>query len=257
VVGIRTGSVSLHEPVNPYLFHTRASYLDEVRRIVTQLSTLGLNRVAVFHEKSPFGEEGLHLVERAIQEKPSMQLVSRAVYAATTTEVDKAVRSLIDAQPQSIIVVANTRATAEFYKAYRMGGGKAQVLALSVADPRLIVERIGAANARGLIVAQVVPDPANKAMPLIKELFADVKKYAPPETLVSQTVVEGYMAGKVLVQALRIAGPNPTRQKVREALESMKRYDVGGMIISFSPDDHTGLRYVDLAILLASGNLMR
>lgn len=256
VVGIRTGAVSLHEPVNPYLFHTRTNYHGEVQKIVTQLATIGLNRIAVFHEASPFGREGLTLVRGEIQQHASMRLIREGTYAANTSDVDDAVRSIMGSSPQGVIVIANSNAAADFYKAFRLGGGKAQVIALSVADGAEVVKRIGEKHARGLIVAQVVPDPHN-AIPLIRELHANIKKFAPPGTPVNQAVVEGYLAAKTVVEALRIAGPNPTRRKLRSALESMKEFDAGGVIIGFSPKNHTGSKYVELAIVLASGKLMR
>lgn len=256
VVGMRTGSVPLHDPVHPYLFHTRANYQGEVQKIVTQLETTGLHRVAVFYEKSPFGHEVLGLIQQELTKRPAMRLVHQDSYAANTGFVKGAVSSIHGGSPQSVIVVANSIAAAEFYKAYRAAGGKAQVLALSVADGGEVVKRIGITAARGLIVSQIVPDP-NSALPLIRELRQNLARFAPPGTPVNHAVVEGYIMAKTVVQALRMAGPNPTRRKIRSALESMKEFDAGGVVIGFSPSNHTGAKYVELAIVLSSGKLMR
>ncbi|WP_334187592.1 ABC transporter substrate-binding protein [Noviherbaspirillum sp.] len=256
VVGIRTGDLSLHEPVNPYLFHTRANYLGEIEKIVTQLATIGLKNVAVFSEKSPFGNETLALIQGAIKKDSSMKLIHHATYAANTVDVNAAAKSISDVKPQGVIVVANSAAAAEFYKTFREQGGKAQVIALSVADGVEVVKRIGEKTARGLIVTQVVPDP-NTALPLVRELKMNLAKYAPSGTPLNLAVVEGYVMAKTVVQALRLAGPNPSRRKVRIALESMKEFDAGGVIIGYSPKNHTGSKYVELAIVLASGKLMR
>lgn len=258
LVGIRSGDPSLHRPVHPYLFHTRASYREEIQQIIRQLATIGLYRVAVFYEKSAFGKEGLSLSQEAIEAHDAMQLVHHATYTkAVESEIHDAVRTTIEAGPQSVVLIANGKDAAEFYKAFRAGGGKAQVLALSVVDGSEIVERIGAKNARGFIVTQVVPHPQSDAMPLVRELKANVKKFAPPGTAVTQAVVEGYLAAKTVVEALRIAGPQPTRKKVRAALESIRDFDAGGVIIGFSPKNHTGSKYVELSIVLESGRLMR
>ncbi len=256
VVGIRTGAVSLHEPVNPYLFHTRASYRGEAEKIVQQLATVGLRRIAVFYEKSAFGEEGLRLVRNELKKHASLQLIHHDTYPARTTNVGSAAISIRNANPQSVIVIANSPAAAEFYKAFRAAGGDAQVIAISTADGGDIVKRIGKTYARGLIVTQVVPD-VNREIPLIRELKKDIDKFAPPGTPINLAVVEGYIAAKTLVEALRNAGPNPTREKVRRSLESMKEFDAGGLIIGFSPNNHSGSKYVELAIVLASGQIMR
>jgi ABC-type branched-subunit amino acid transport system substrate-binding protein len=215
-----------------------------------------LNNIAVFSEKSPFGNETLALIQGAIKKDPSMKLIHHATYAASTVDVSAAAKSIGESKPQGVIVVANSAAAAEFYKAFREQGGKAQVIALSVADGVEVVRRIGESAARGLIVTQVVPDP-NSALPLVRELKMNLAKFAPPGTPLNLAVVEGYVMGKTVVQALRLAGPNPTRRKVRTALESMKEFDAGGVIIGYSPKNHTGSKYVELAIVLASGKMMR
>lgn len=41
----------------------------------------------------------------------------------------------------------------------------------------------------------------------------------------------------MLVEALRRAGPKPTRAKVARALDSLGAHDLGGITVSFSPDN--------------------
>lgn len=59
---------------------------------------------------------------------------------------------------------------------------------------------MGADTALGLIVTRVMPDPYNTTLLLIKELHANFRKYGPPKVVVNQTVVEGYLAAKTLVE---------------------------------------------------------
>ena len=73
----------------------------------------------------------------------------------------------------------------------------------------------------------------------------------------SPAVLEGYAAAKVLVEGLRRAGKNPTRETLQAALENMKRYDLGGLEVSFSPEDHTGLEFADLSIVDLEGRFVR
>jgi branched-chain amino acid transport system substrate-binding protein len=50
-----TGADSLRSPVNPWVFHIRASYSEEVERIVKHYASFGLKKIAVFHENDAFG----------------------------------------------------------------------------------------------------------------------------------------------------------------------------------------------------------
>jgi len=69
--------------------------------------------------------------------------------------------------------------------------------------------------------------------------------------------MEGYAAAKVLVEGLRRAGPNPTPVALRNALESIRDFDMGGLKLSYSPSSHTGLDFADLSIVDANGRFRR
>jgi ABC-type branched-subunit amino acid transport system substrate-binding protein len=73
----------------------------------------------------------------------------------------------------------------------------------------------------------------------------------------SPAMLEGYAAAKVLVEGLRRAGPNPTRAKVVAALETLNKFDIGGLEVSFSSSDHTGLDFADLSIIGIDGKFKR
>ena len=70
-------------------------------------------------------------------------------------------------------------------------------------------------------------------------------------------MMEGFVAAKVLVEGLKRAGPKATGARVRGALESMRRVDLGGLELSYGPADHDGPGYVDLSIVDADGRFRR
>jgi ABC-type branched-subunit amino acid transport system substrate-binding protein len=74
---------------------------------------------------------------------------------------------------------------------------------------------------------------------------------------VSPAMLEGFAAGKVLVEALRRAGPRPSRARIQSALENFGKFDIGGLEVHFSPQDHTGMDFADLSIITADGKFRR
>jgi ABC-type branched-subunit amino acid transport system substrate-binding protein len=126
-----------------------------------------------------------------------------------------------------------------------------------VTDGPQVVERIGADTAKGLAVTQVVPDPNARSIPLIREIQENHKKFAAKDAVLNHTMIEGYIAAKILCEGLKRAGANPTRKKLRDTLESMREYDIGGQYIAFSPSSHSGMNYVDITILNREGKLLR
>jgi ABC-type branched-subunit amino acid transport system substrate-binding protein len=70
-------------------------------------------------------------------------------------------------------------------------------------------------------------------------------------------MMEGFASAKVLVEALKRAGKDASRASLLRALNGMSRYDLGGMELSFSPTDHTGTNYADIAIIDPRGKFLR
>lgn len=256
LVGIRSGAASLAGSGDPWLFLTRATYADEIAKILDQYVPLGYKRVAVLYQDDPFGQDGLKAAEQQLG-KAGGTLVAKAGYAKNTTAVEGAVAAIAAANPNLVILVANTAASAEFVRRFRATGNPAQLVALSTTDAGQVVTKVGKGDAHGLAITQVVPDPASPSAALVKEMREAWKKFAPRDVSFNHTLVEGYLGARVLVEGLRRAGPGATPKKLRDALEGIRELDVGGMLVSFSPTRHAGSRYVDITIINRDGVLMR
>ena len=108
-------------------------------------------------------------------------------------------------------------------------------------------------NARGVIVSQVLPQTFHYGIVKEATQLAQARKIA----LVSPAMLEGFASAKVLVEALRHSGAKPTRERLQAALEGMQKFDLGGLELSYSPTDHTGLDFADLSIISADGKFRR
>ena len=250
-----TGGESLRNPFNPWIFHVRAGYADEAEHTVQQLTTLGMNRIAVMYQDDGFGKAGLLGVTNALA-KRNLKLAVAAGYERNTDKVEDAVKKIKASDAQAIIMVSVNKSTAAFMKLYRESGGGAQMYNISVVDPAELVKLAGLKNAHGLGISQVVPYPYMPNIPVVREYQAMLKKYAPKE-LINYTSFEEFVGAKVLVEGLRRAGPNPTRAKVVKALESMGNHDTGGITVSYSPGNRIGSRYVEVTVIGSTGKLLK
>jgi ABC-type branched-subunit amino acid transport system substrate-binding protein len=59
----------------------------------------------------------------------------------------------------------------------------------------------------------------------------------------------------VLVEGLKRAGANPTRERFVDALEGIKSLDLGGYEISFSDKRHDGWHFVETGVITSTGEL--
>lgn len=250
-----TGGQSLRSPKNPWIFHVRAGYADEAEHMVKQLTTLGMERIAVVYQDDDFGKDGLSGVKQALA-KHKLVLVTSASYERNTDQVETAVNSIKAVDVQAVIMIAINKPAAAFIKRYREEGGGAQLYNVSVVDPAELVRIAGLKNVHGLGITQVVPYPFRPTLPVVREYQQLLKQYA-PGVEVSYASFEEFLGAKVLVEALRRAGPAPTRSKVIHALESMHSFDLGGAIIEYSPENHVGSKYVEITVIGSNGRLMK
>ncbi len=256
LVTVRSGASSLAKSANPWLFFTRASYEAEINKIIELYAPIGYKKLAVFYQNDPFGLDGLASAE-ALAKKYDCKIVAKGSYEKNTTDVAAAVKAIAAGEPNAVIMVSNTAASAEFVKKSREAGNMAQLVALSVNDAPQIVERIGKQTASGLAITQVVPSPENRSIPIVREVMDSYARAKPADVAVNHALLEGYLGAKVLVEGLRRAGPSPTRRKLRDTLEQIKDYDAGELFVTYSATSHVGMNFVDINIINREGRLLK
>lgn len=143
---------------------------------------------------------------------------------------------------------------AQLVKVLRAAGCNASIVTLSNNASSGFVKALGE-NARGIMLTQVFPGERTQSIPMIKEA-TDLLRFSSQRSL-SPAMIEGYAGAKVLIEGLRRAGVHPTRARLRQALEDMSSFDLGGLMIKYSPADHTGLKYTDLSVIDSRGSFQR
>lgn len=251
-----TGAQELRDPMDPHLFHIRASYGDETASMVEHLHTIGLRRFAVFHQNDGFGKNGLDGAVSALK-KLGLEPAAVGHYERTKpNEVDEAVSRIVAAKPDAVIMVSVNRASAAFIKKLRAAGSRARLFSISVVNFKELLKNAGEDMARGVGIAQVMPYPYTPSSPVAREFLAAMKQHQ-PEATISYASIEGFIAARVLVEAIRRTGAEPTRERVLAALETLRDFDVGGFRTTFSRDDHVGSGFVDVTVIGRDGRLLR
>ena len=253
LVAPSTGAMVLHKPVNPYIFNVRATYQREAERAIRHLSLIGIERIAVLHVDDSFGVDavvGAAAGFTAVGKQPAaVEKFDRA-----KPDFSAIVPKLVKMNTQAVLFIASGAVVAEGTKALRDAGSPAQIVTLSNNSSSGFITLMGD-NARGVIVTQVFPYERSIASPLVKEATELAK--AKGLDAVSPAMMEGFAGAKVLVEGLRRGGGTPTRDKLLAALNNLHKYDIGGMEVSFSTSDHTGLDFADLSIIGSDGKFRR
>lgn len=249
VVGVIPGAEPLRTPPNPYVFHVRAGDQDQYRRIVEHGLTIGMKRVAVVYADIPFGRAGLAEVERLLKGEGKEVAVSAAFPIGASIDFSAPLAQLRQTAPDVVILISPAQPAGQFVKQYRASGMTSPIMTLSYGTAEAICRIAGNEMARGVGIAQVFPNAASPTVPLSRRFQEDFQRYGDAGTLSTQSHFEGYVTTQVLIEGLRRAGPAPTREKLVQALESMREADIGGFMVDFSPSRRSGSRFVDIGII--------
>jgi branched-chain amino acid transport system substrate-binding protein len=253
MIGGMSGAQTLRQPVHRHTFHLRAGVADETAAIVKQMATIGITRVAVLYQADSFGRSGLDGVTSALKAR-QMSPAAVASVERDSLELGPAAGVIAKIEPQAVVIVAPYKPAAAFIGLLRQAGQRPRFMAVSAVGTDQLIALMGE-GARGIGLSQVMPSPWNDTVQVVREYQkllpqADASAY-------SYSGLESYVTAKLMVDALRRAGRDPTRDKVVQALEGMRGHDLGGYRVSYSPSDHSGSRFVELTVIGEGGRVRR
>jgi len=248
-----TGAEALRTPFNRYAFHVRASYFDETAAIVKQVTSLGIQRIAVFHQNDSYGKAGLDGVQRAMQPL-GMQPSGLGTVERNTVAVEAAVQSIMAANPEAIVQIGAYKACAAFVRAARKAGFSGTFYNVSFVGTQALAHELGA-DARGVAVSQVMPYPFAPKSPLAAEYLAAGKAALGDKFEPNYSSIEGFVAAKTIVEGLKRAGNAATPEGLVASMESVRELNLGGFYVDFNAQKRTGSHFVELTILTADGHV--
>ncbi|HVK54533.1 MAG TPA: ABC transporter substrate-binding protein [Burkholderiales bacterium] len=252
-IGPFTGAMSLREPFNRYIFNVRASYNDEGVAIVNQLNTFGASRIAIFHQDDAYGKAVMNGVVAAMKTRGQEPIVTATV-PRNSLDVEDAAQKIIKANPTGIAMGCTYPACAALIK--RLKTARIQPTYLTVSFGGMSNDSIEEKSAgAGLGIVQVMPYPWNNAIAVVRDYQRAMTTIN--RTAYSYPAMEGFIAAKVFVEGLRKAGPNLTREKFIDAMETLRPFDVGGFTVSYSPTNHNGSTFTEQTIVGANGKIIR
>lgn len=257
-------NIAMIAPVGPMnaknIYPIRPGFNDEVTQLLVETRNAQKLRVGLAYFNQVYGPPVAKFAQDAAK-KLGIDLVATVNFDVSADKMEEgiaaAVRALDAAKPDSVILVMGGNAAFNFVKRFRRTeSGSAQLYALSPTDSFQLVKVAGLENARGIVISQAIPYPKHGALAVVREYQRAMKQYAPDKPL-SFFGLEGFLGAKIAVEAIRRAGPNPTREKVIAALNGLGDFDLGDFRVNYSVQQRTGSKVVDLTIIGSDGALYR
>jgi branched-chain amino acid transport system substrate-binding protein len=252
MVGFAGGSVAMHTPPNRYLFNLRPPYRVEAERAVGQLLAQGITSIATVYTDDAFGKDAVLGVYDGMK-AGNLTLSDALPLERGSVNVTAAVARIAATKPGAVIAICTVKPCVALRQGLHNAGYFGTFLTLSNTSSAAFVKDLGPSG-RGVIVTQVFPAPQSAALAVSSEFqkLADEYKFAK-----SYTAMEGYVYARVLVEAIKRAGPGLTSESLTKTLESGTKFDLGGFAVGFTPDNRTGSNTIDLTIITRDGRFMR
>ncbi|MGC1644359.1 MAG: ABC transporter substrate-binding protein [Candidatus Sulfotelmatobacter sp.] len=240
VVGLFTGAQMLYEPLKHEIINVRASYYDETREQVDKLWEQNVRKIGVIYQDDPFGKAVLDGVKLALQRHNAVP-VGLGTFARGSVEIDGGLKEVMAAHPQAVMIAGPYAPTAAIVKQSHADRWRPQFLAVSFVGTEEFIKEAGA-DAEGTIITQVMPPYDRTDYPTVALYRKCLSKYSPgePPTFVS---FEGFVDAMVVIEGLKRAGKDVTREKFISAIESIHEMNFGlgpRLILNYSASDHKG-----------------
>jgi len=251
-IGPFTGAEFLRNPHKRYVVNIRTSYFQETEAWIEHLTKdLGITKIAILYQDDTFGLAGLDGVKIAMA-KRNMSLVASGTFRRNTTAVKSALLEIMKANPEAVVTVGPYKPIAEFFKLARQAKMDAVFVAISFVGSDALAQEMGDKGG-GVIVSQVVPFPGDTSLPVVASYQAALAALD-PEAKPGFVSLEGYLVGRLVIEALKRVPGEPTREALLDAITSTGAFDVDGIELIFGPAKNQGMDQVFFTILQADGS---
>jgi len=255
LLGTASGNMGLRTGAANGVFHTRAGYDLEYRRMANYIKEFGMRRIGYVYLKDT-SPANLAVMSKALNEVSIVPTESIAIDRAATTFEDVSAR-LLAAKLDCVLISANAGPVATIIDQMNAGRYSGLFYASSYAGQGLMDTL--SAKKQSCIMSMVVPRPNSGAANVVSRAKLDFAALGPTVKL-GITTLEGYIAGRTAVEAARAAlkvsgGERFARGRFKESVAGL-RADLGGYRVEFAPGVTSGSQYVDLIAIDRYGRLV-
>lgn len=248
--GPMAGAPALRTPFQPLVFPVRAEHKEEFDSLLKYAKSLGMKRVGFLRSDSGNGREHLANVQ-ALARAAGLELVADMPFKS---DIDaNGIASLVtQLKTSGAQVVFNHGGIGVYEKFIRQARAQGLTTAFfGVNSGSTQLARHLGPLAHGMTFSQVMPSPWERKT-AITRAYQDAFTASKPGQDFSYGSLEGYVTARALVEALQLAGRQPTRRSFVDGLNNAA-INIEGLRLNYSDKAHTGMDWVDLAIVTREG----
>lgn len=253
VGGIAGGGIMRHQP-GRLAFNIRATTDAEIETMVKQMSAIGQTSIALVFQNDAFGKSG-QVSSQAIFATHKLKPVAEIAIELDGSNAPAVVESLKKLPSlNGIILVASPTATVSLITQARKNQLNTQFYVLAAQANQRVVSQLGE-NTKGVVFTTLVPNPWKEGISVVRE-YQQIYSAATGKQEYSYLGMEVFINARTLVEGLRKAGRNVTRESLVSAMETKGEMVYGPMSVHFKPGSRNGSSYVSMAIINKQGRFI-
>jgi len=254
LLGTASGNMGIRKSAAGSVYHVRAGYDLEYQRMANYVRDFGMRRVGVvtLQDTSQANQVALSEALGAMNIKPK-EVFSVDRNAQSFTDVGNA---LLAANVDCVLFATNATPVSAIIDQMVSAKYAGMFYASSFAGQELIDVLV--ARKQSTVMSTVVPRTSAMGLTVVNRAQQDLLASGLDARL-GLTTLEGYIAGRIAVeaarQAIRAGGDRPSRARMRESVAGL-RADLGGYKVDFAAGSSQGSNFVELVSVDRYGKLV-
>ena len=252
LLGTASGTMGLRSDKVVSAYHVRPGYDLEFKRMVAYAKERALLRVGLVYAQDT-STPNLAAMTGALSNAGIAPREAIAV-EQTPASFQSAASRLLAANLDCVLFVAGAAPVAAIIDQMTVGKYRGLYYASSMSGQDLIDTL--AAKQQSAILSVVVPRPSALGLAVVSRCQQDLAALN-TDVKMSVTTLEGYISGRIAVEAARSAlkVSGISKRSMKDALSTL-RADLGGYTVQFSPGSTQGSKYVDLVAIDRYGRMV-
>lgn len=247
LIGISSGNELFRQNYKDYVFNVRASYQREMHVMVKYFTQkMKFTKIAVLYENNGVGKARMQTFKDALF-RYKLEPVVISSYNPGSAEIEQNLNEIIEAKPEVVAVFSKTGVGGKFVNEAKKKNSNLYFYFTSELFEMLayIPQYIGDTYElrERIFVTQPFPNPWETGTPFLN-LYHELSNKHYPDYKLNFIRVEGFVNAILLVEAIKQAGDNLTRENLAKTIKNMGKVEIHDLKFYYGENDNQGLSKV-------------
>ena len=242
-----TGDVEVNRRYDKYVFFTQPDWAEQAKAMAEFIGQAGWKNVSILYQNDVVESRNEQIIYNEFKKENVAVVAAERFDPSNTNSFNDLIERTGKNNTEVLVILSGPQAASVLANKALDKNKYIHIMIIPTFGVTEIVKNLDA-QGHGVIFAQNLSIVKKDDTDVATEYRAMLAKYY-PQAAPSFDGLQAFINAKVVTEALKRTGQNPTREKLIESLENMAQHNVGGTIVHFSPNSHEGQNNVELIMV--------